>query len=63
MKTIDLMQIKPATEIMCAGKLCKYVCTEIENDDGIWNDDYPVSKGYWVIHEGFMHHVYKEVAQ
>ena len=36
-----------------------YVKTEVEDKHGRWNDDYYTRDGYWVIHEGKKHHVYK----
>ena len=36
-----------------------YIGTEIEDDHGRWNDNYYTRDGYWVIHEGKHHHVYK----
>ncbi len=36
-----------------------YVTTEVENEYGSWNDSYETVAGYWVIHEGNKHHVYK----
>lgn len=39
----------------------KYVKTEIEDEYGRWNQSYAIRDGYWVIHEGRRHHIYKEV--
>jgi len=36
-----------------------YVKTEVEDRYGRWNDDYWTRDGYYVIHEGKRHHVYK----
>ena len=36
-----------------------YIGTEIESPSGRWNDSYQTRDGYWVIHEGHKHHVYK----
>lgn len=36
-----------------------YVRTEIEDKQGRWNDSYQTREGYYVIHEGKKHHVYK----
>lgn len=36
-----------------------YVRTEIEDEHGKWYDNYWTRDGYWVIHEGKNHHVYK----
>jgi hypothetical protein len=35
-----------------------YVTTKLEND-GRWHDDYYTKDGYYVIHEGKRHHIYK----
>jgi hypothetical protein len=40
------------------GGRAKFVCTEIEDSLGRWNDDYYTTDGYWVIHQGNRHHVY-----
>jgi len=37
----------------------RYVRTEVEDKSGRWNDDYATRDGYYVIHEGNKHHVYK----
>lgn len=36
-----------------------FVKTEKEDKSGRWNDDYETRHGYYVIHEGKKHHVYK----
>jgi len=36
-----------------------YVKTEIADKNGRWNDDYYTKDGYWVVHKGIRHHVYK----
>ena len=36
-----------------------YMCTEMEDSNERWNDDYYTSDRYYVIHEGDKHHVYK----
>ena len=36
-----------------------FVKTEVEDEFGRWNDDYWTREGYYVIHEGKKHHVYK----
>jgi len=38
----------------------KFVCTEIEDSLGRWND-YKTSDGFWVIHQGDRHHVYQVI--
>jgi len=43
-----------------AGK-AKWVTTEYEDEYGRWNDRYSTAMGYWVIHEGNKHHVYKVI--
>lgn len=41
-----------------AGK-AKFVKTEVEDAQGNWNNNYWSYDGYYVIHEGKKHHVYK----
>jgi len=36
-----------------------YKGTEIEDEEGNWNDSYSTNQGYYVIHKGTKHHVYK----
>jgi len=36
-----------------------YIGTEIENKQGRWNQSYATRNGYWVIHDGDYHHIYK----
>jgi len=36
----------------------QYMKTEVENAYGNWNDNYYISRGEYVIHEGQKHHVY-----
>lgn len=38
-----------------------FVKTEVEDKYGRWNDDYKINDGYWVVHEGNKHHIYKVV--
>lgn len=45
--------------IETANGTAKYVKTEVENDDGKWNDNYSTKEGYYVIHSYGVHHVYK----
>jgi hypothetical protein len=37
----------------------EYIGTEVEDSNGRWNDNYNVRDGFWVLHEGEKHHVYK----
>jgi hypothetical protein len=37
----------------------KYIGTEIEDDRGKWNDNFSVRDGFYVIHVGKKHHIYK----
>ena len=37
----------------------EYVRTELEDKDERWNDSYRTKDGYFIIHEGSEHHVYK----
>jgi hypothetical protein len=43
-----------------AGKAL-FVRTEKEDEFGRWNDNYFTKDGYWVIHQGKKHHVYKVI--
>jgi len=52
------MNIKTSIEIM--GGTAKYVKTEIEDSKGRWNDNYYVKDGYYVLHQGSYHHIYKK---
>jgi len=36
-----------------------FIKTEVEDKYGCWNDNYTISSGYYVIHDGKKHHVYK----
>jgi len=36
-----------------------YVKTVVEDDQGHWDDHYSTASGYWVIHRGKKHDVYK----
>ena len=47
-------------QINVIGGTAKYVCTEIEDKFGRWNDNYYTRDGYYVIHNGNEHHVYKK---
>ena len=42
----------------CQG-IAQFIRTEVEDKDGKWNDNYYTRDGYYVIHEGKKHHVYK----
>lgn len=50
---------KPQSTINVAGGTAHYVLTETEDSRGRWNDDYTIRNGFYVIHEGRNHHVYK----
>jgi hypothetical protein len=50
---------KPAPSIGTVAGEAFFVRTEVENADGRWNDSYATRDGYWVIHDGKYHHVYK----
>jgi len=43
-----------------AGKAL-FIRTEKEDKFGRWNDNYYMRDGYWVIHQGKKHHVYKVI--
>jgi hypothetical protein len=36
-----------------------FVKTETEDESGRWDDDYETKYGYWVIHRGKQHDIYK----
>lgn len=50
---------KEGTEIDTIDGVATYLHTELENQYGNWNDNYYISNGYFLIHEGVNHHVYK----
>ncbi len=37
----------------------EFVRTETEDSEGRWNDDYNVRDGFYVLHRGREHHIYK----
>jgi len=45
--------------IKTANGTAYYVRTEVEGANGKWNDNYFIKDGYWVLHEGKYHHIYK----
>jgi len=51
--------IKPTASIQTSAGEAFFVKTEHENETGRWNDDYWTRDGYYVIHRGKQHHVYK----
>lgn len=55
---IDIVWKKPKSIDTVAGKAF-FVKTEVEDESGRWNDDYWTKDGYWVIHRGKEHDVYK----
>ena len=52
------MVVKTSIQVMSG--TAKYVKTEVENKFGKWNDNYYVKDGYYVIHHGNQHHLYKK---
>jgi len=50
---------KPAKTIDTVAGRAKFVKTETEDEFGKWYDEYYTRNGYYVIHEGNKHHVYK----
>jgi hypothetical protein len=50
---------KQGTSIDTAKGKAFYIRTEVENERGKWYDNYSINAGYWVIHEGKYHHIYK----
>jgi len=51
------MSIEPSPEINTVAGVAKYVCTL--SDKELWAGDYSIKNGYWVIHKGTKHHIYK----
>lgn len=49
--------ILPSIDVM--GKTATYLFTEIEDINGKWDDSFNVNQGYYLIHDGKYHHVYK----
>jgi hypothetical protein len=49
--------ILPSIDVM--GGSATYLFTEIEDANGKWDDSYNVNQGYYLIHDGKYHHVYK----
>lgn len=47
----------PQTIRTVAG-IAYYQCTEVENQEGRWNNNYSTRDGFWVIHRGRFHDVY-----
>ena len=45
--------------IATAQGIANYVKTETEDKQGNWNQNYNIKDGYYVIHDGIEHHVYK----
>lgn len=56
-KLIDGMSVRPTIGTV-AGE-ARYIGTELEDENGRWNDHYETVMGYWVIHRYKAHHVYK----
>ena len=52
-----MKNVKPT--IGMAGGTAYYVHTEIEDKYGRWNTSWRTRDGYWVIHRGKYHDVYK----
>jgi hypothetical protein len=50
---------RPQKSIRVVGGTAHYVKTEVEDSQGRWNDDYYTRDGYWVLHEGNKHYIYK----
>ena len=50
---------KPADSIQTSAGEAYFVRTEHENEAGRWKDDYWTRDGYYVIHRGKQHHIYK----
>ncbi len=48
-----------ASYIDTAEGRAKFIKTEVEDKDGKWNDNYQTKDGYYLIHQGDKHHVYK----
>ena len=50
---------KQGTSINTAAGKAYYYCTEREDSQGRWSQDWNIRDGYWVIHSGEKHYVYK----
>jgi len=53
--------LKVKSEISTVQGRAGFVKTEVEDEQGNWNDSYYTHAGYYVIHEGKRHHVYKVI--
>jgi len=51
--------LEPSQYIYAGGGKAKFVKTVKEDKDGNWKDDYYANDGYYVIHRGPLHDVYK----
>jgi hypothetical protein len=50
---------EPENYISVAGGKAHYIKTEVEDSRGKWDDNYFTKDGYYVLHKGKKHHVYK----
>lgn len=57
-KTNEAMNSEVPQTIETVQGTATFVKTEFEDADGKWNDSYFTYNGYYVIHQGFRHHVY-----
>ena len=57
--TLEFEKEKAHTTIDTIAGKALYFGTEIEDRQERWNQDYNVNQGFWVIHEGAKHHVYR----
>lgn len=49
----------PVATINTVAGIAHFVKTEVENEQGRWNDNYATRDGYWVTHHGKYHDVYR----
>jgi len=54
---VDFVTIPHAINV--AGGVADYIKTETEDARGRWNDNYYVKDGFYVIHKGSEHYIYK----
>jgi len=59
-KTVKISEMKGKTINTISGEAL-YYCTEIEDKNEKWNDDYSTTQGFYVIHRGDKHHVYRVI--
>jgi len=55
----QIKQDRKGSKIDTVAGQCEYLLTEIEDQNGRWADHYSTTAGYYVIHSGSDHHIYK----